>query len=239
MVPHGRTRDAMTNPREHTSVQYRRKAVPLSLVRRIIGPQQRRLYEAFARAFPPRKEWSVLDLGVNASLERSEQYFFEHHYPYRSRITACGLEAPDRFHRCYPDVRYVRAERDGPLPFMDGEFDVVFCNAVVEHVGGPPAQRAFVREIARISRAAFITTPNRWYPIELHTVLPLVHWLPTPWYRAVFRRLGFHFFASEDNLNLLDRSSLRRLVPDGVRAEVHGHRFLGLPSNLLLVMGGG
>ena len=24
----------------------------------------------------------------------------------------------------------------------------------------------------------FVTTPNRWFPIEVHTRLPLVHWLP-------------------------------------------------------------
>ncbi len=27
-------------------------------------------------------------------------------------------------------------------------------------------------------KGLFVTTPNRWFPIEFHTVLPLVHWLP-------------------------------------------------------------
>jgi SAM-dependent methyltransferase len=170
----------MTEP-THLSVHYGKKAIPLRLVRRIARPQQRRLYEAFANAFPPRPDRAVLDLGVNGSLERCEQYFFEHHYPYQSRVTGCGLESGDHFRRCFPEATYVQTRRGESLPFEDGAFDVVFCNAVIEHVGSRAVQAAFMREILRVGRAAFVTTPNRWYPVELHTVLPLVHWLPTSW----------------------------------------------------------
>ena len=66
------------------------------------------------------------------------------------------------------------------LPFPDGAFDVVHSNAVIEHVGGRERQEAFVREALRVGRRVFLTTPNRWFPIEVHTRLPLVHWLPDP-----------------------------------------------------------
>jgi len=39
-------------------------------------------------------------------------------------------------------------------------------------------------------RGVFLTTPNRWFPVEFHTVLPLVHWLPKPQFRALLRKLG-------------------------------------------------
>ena len=64
------------------------------------------------------------------------------------------------------------------LPFADGSFDVVFSNAVIEHVGDIDRQRLFVAEALRVGRRVFLTTPNRWFPIEVHTRLPLVHWLP-------------------------------------------------------------
>ena len=64
------------------------------------------------------------------------------------------------------------------MPFADGAFDVVYSNAVIEHVGGRERQEAFVREALRVGRRVFVTTPNRWFPIEVHTRLPLVHWLP-------------------------------------------------------------
>ena len=66
------------------------------------------------------------------------------------------------------------------MPFADGEFDIVFSNAVIEHVGGREQQRRFVEESLRVAQRAFVTTPNRWFPVEVHTRLPLVHWLPDP-----------------------------------------------------------
>ena len=99
-------------------------------------------------------------------------------------------------------MRAVRA--DGrELPFDDAAFDIGFSNAVVEHVaGGREGQRRFVHELCRVARRVFVTTPNRWFPLEVHTLLPLVHWLPArarerliP-YDAVLDPLGPKAFAS-------------------------------------------
>lgn len=223
----------------HRSVLYAHKALPASVWRRVLRRQQDRIYDRFAAAFPPRPEWRVLDLGVAAHHERPEDYFFEHRYPHVENVVAAGLEPPERFERCYPSSRYVQVRRGEPPPFEDQSFDVVFASAVVEHVGDRAAQRAFVREALRIGRRVFLTTPNRWYPVELHTILPLVHYLPAPVYRGIYRRLGFDFFADEANLNLLDRRSLAALVPAGVPLRIERHRFLGPVSNLLLVAGEG
>ncbi len=71
-------------------------------------------------------------------------------------------------------MRAVRA--DGrELPFADGAFDLGFSNAVVEHVaGGREGQRRFVHELCRVAQRVFVTTPNRWFPLEVHTLLPFV-----------------------------------------------------------------
>ena len=220
----------------HRSTDYRRKALPRRITQPLLRRQQQRLYEAYARHFPPSPDQRVLDLGVNGSLEEPQLHFFEFNYPHRDRIVAAGLEEPDIFKRCFPAVAYVQLRRDGRLPFADDEFDVVFCNAVVEHVGSRERQREFLAEIARVGRAAFVTTPNRWFPIELHTVLPLVHWLPTSWYRRILRVLGFSFFSREENLNLLDRDSLAALVPERVPSQVYRRRLFGFTANLLLIM---
>jgi ubiquinone/menaquinone biosynthesis C-methylase UbiE len=55
------------------------------------------------------------------------------------------------------------------LPFRDGAFDLVFSNAVIEHVGGEAAQRSFVAEHERVGQHWIITTPNRLFPVEAHT----------------------------------------------------------------------
>jgi len=84
---------------------------------------------------------------------------------------------------------------------------------VLEHVGARERQTRFLREAWRASRKGiFITTPNRWFPVEFHTVLPLLHWLPPARYRTILAQIGQEFFAREDNLNLLSRRVLADLA---------------------------
>lgn len=65
------------------------------------------------------------------------------------------------------------------LPFPDRSFDLVFSNAVIEHVGGEVEQRQFVAEHARVGRTWALTTPNLWFPVESHTRVVLWHWFPS------------------------------------------------------------
>jgi len=74
------------------------------------------------------------------------------------------------------------------LPFRDGAFDVVFSNSVIEHVGGAASQERFAREVARVGRAYWVQTPNRWFPVEQHLLTPFIHWLPGSWQRKIVPR---------------------------------------------------
>jgi Methyltransferase domain len=220
----------------HVTRAYRKKALPMAVVRRILFREQKRIYARFAATFPPAPGLRVLNLGEDGEPETPFDGFFEELYPFPDRVTAAGLEEGHRFRERFPSARWVKVSRGEPLPFEKDAFDVVFANAVIEHVGSRSRQEAFLREITRVAPRAFVTTPNRWYPVELHTVLPLLHWLPPELHRAVLRRLGFDFFADQENLNLLGRADLLALVPRDVSARVEAHRFLGLSSNLLLIL---
>jgi 2-polyprenyl-3-methyl-5-hydroxy-6-metoxy-1,4-benzoquinol methylase len=68
------------------------------------------------------------------------------------------------------------------LPWPDGRFDLVLVVGVVEHL---PARnrRAQVDEYYRLlapgGHIAILDTPNRFFPLETHSVgLPFVQWLP-------------------------------------------------------------
>ena len=139
-----------------------------------------RKLERFCALLHPGPETTVVDVGVtNAPFGAgSTDNFFEALYPWPGQITGVGHTELDRFAAAFPVVRAVRADgRD--LPFADAEFDIAFSNAVVEHVnGGRDGQRQFVHELCRVGKRVFVTTPNRWFPLEVHTLLPFVHWLP-------------------------------------------------------------
>lgn len=139
--------------------------------------------------------------------------FFEEHYPWPERVTALGLHGGEGFRARYPHIHYVQGDACA-LPFADGSFDIVFSNAVIEHLGGRARQRQFVSEALRVGRRVFITTPNRRFPVEVHTRLPVVHWLPDAVSHRIYRAAGKAFATDVD---LLTKRSLASLFPGRVR----------------------
>ena len=94
----------------------------------------------------------------------------------------------------------------------NNSFDIVHSNATIEHIGSFEEQVLFVKEMFRISKESiFIQTPNRFYPIDFHTILPFVHWLPKKTHRKILKYLKLDFYAEEKNLNLLDIRELKKI----------------------------
>jgi SAM-dependent methyltransferase len=91
------------------------------------------------------------------------------------------------------EVRHLDQDATRRLPWADGAFDLVLAVGVVEHL---PVRwrRAQVDEYYRVlvpgGHIAVLDTPNRWFPLETHSVgLPLVQWLP-PRLAWRYARLG-------------------------------------------------
>jgi len=130
------------------------------------------------------------------------------------------------------------------LPFRDGAFDVVFSNSVIEHVGDAASQRRFAAEVARVGRAYWVQTPNRWFPLEQHLLTPFLHWLPQRWQRALAprfnlwrllvsvspdrRRYYIEHYLGE--IRLLSAAGLGALFPD---ARILRERFAGWTKSLI------
>jgi hypothetical protein len=170
----------------------------------------------FLDLLAPGPQTTVVDVGVTDAPfgGGSSDNFFEAMYPWPDRITAVGQTELDRFIAAFPRVQAVRADGRA-LPFEDGTFDLGFSNAVVEHVaGGREGQRQFVHELCRVARQVFVTTPNRWFPLEVHTLLPLVHWLPAG---ARARVIPF-----DDVLDPLGPKAFASLFPYDVRVLNRG-----------------
>jgi len=175
----------------------------------------------FFEAIQPDAETTVLDVGVGDTgfstgrgAARTHNYF-EAMYPWPERITAVSDVGLPNFAAEFPSIRCVTADgRD--LPFPDDAFDVAVSNAVVEHVGELADQRAFVHELCRVARRVFVSTPNRWFPVEVHTLVPLVHWLPRRPRDAIFEALRRENWRG---VELLGPRALLGLFPDAVDAR--------------------
>jgi SAM-dependent methyltransferase len=190
----------------------------MRLVDAISLRSRERKLKLFLDELQPTAETTVLDvgadeLGFGEGDGCSTLNFFEERYPWPERITALGLHDGRGFRERYPHIEYVQGDACA-LPFPDAAFDVVFSNAVIEHVGGGERQRKLVSEAIRVGRRVFITTPNRRFPVEVHTRLPLAHWLPDALAHRAYRAAGKGFAA---DIHLLTRRSFEALFPGRVR----------------------
>ena len=131
----------------------------------------------------------------------------------------------------YPGLSYRQVRPGDPLPFADGEFDVVFSNAVVEHVGSRAAQaRVRARTVPCRPGASSSPRPNRWFPFEHHTGLPLLHYLPASVFRAMLRDTRYRALGRwSRNLNILTAREFARLSfpPSAMPRESASIRLVG------------
>jgi hypothetical protein len=170
-----------------------------------------RIYRDFIALANPTRGQRIIDAGVSDVISDGAN-LLERKYPYLRDITACGIGAAHDFETAFPEVKYVRIEANRPLPFPDGAFDIATSNAVLEHVGSEQAQSDFVRELSRVAKKIFITVPNRYFPIEHHTGLPLVHY-SNVMFKHACALSGKGEWARQENLILMSKSRLRQLAP--------------------------
>jgi hypothetical protein len=183
---------------------------------------RRRKFALFMETVRPGPETRVVDVGVGDTGFRTEpgvastHNFFEALYPWPQQVTAVSDVPLPNFARAFPQITCVTA--DGTqLPFEADAYDVAFSNAVVEHVGGRGEQRRFVHELCRVAPVVFVSTPNRWFPLETHTLVPLVHWLPAG---AADRAMHVLRRENWDRIELLGKRELVDLFPAEANARV-------------------
>jgi len=217
---------------DKASIDYFNRNHPLQPVKvRLAMRARRRMYERVLKLAQPTRGASVLDVGTTPDLDLPYNNFFERWYPHTDRIVACSIEDCDHLEGYFPGLSFKRLET-ADLPFRDRQFDLALSFAVLEHVGSRESQKKLLSELARVSNQFIAYTPYRYFPIEMHTFWPLVHWFPAAWHRKLWRACGQAFWADEANLNLLSLRELRSVLPEGGTTRLRLLRTLGWPSNI-------
>ena len=116
--------------------------------------------------------------------------------------------------------------------------DLVISNATIEHVGNFENQIKMCDNVINLSKKYFIImTPNRFHPLEFHTKIPIIHWLPKKIHRKILRLFGLKFFAEEKNLNLLSQYDFELIMRElnQNKYEIKYINFFLIKSNLILM----
>ena len=143
-----------------------------------------------------------------------------------------------------PGFRSVAGDARDMRQFADQEFDVVFSNSVIEHVGKPDEQRQMASEVKRIGKRYFVQTPNRHFPLEPHFFFPGFQFLPLAmriwllqhfdlgWYKKIPDYAAAR--QEVEPIHLLSRRDVTRLFPEGT---LYNERFAGLTVSFVIYAG--
>ena len=84
----------------------------------------------------------------------------------------------------------------------------------------------------------FIQTPNRFYPINFHNNLPMIHLLPKKIHRKILKFIGLSFYSMEENLNLLSEKNLIDICTKLKlkNFKIIKHKLFFITSNLILII---
>jgi hypothetical protein len=130
------------------------------------------------------------------------------------------------------------------MPFPDEDFDIVFSNSVIEHVGSYEDQRRMANEVQRVGKRYFVQAPNRHFPVEPHFLFPLFQFLPLPgraWLLSHFR-LGWtkeHYTPDEAleaiaSIRLMTKREMQDLFPG---ARIYQERVFGFTKSFTVYGG--
>ena len=206
-------------------------------ISKIIKSKRSEINKLIEKKLDYQKYKSLLDVGTTPSLADHENQILNYFY---KKINISCLSNLDllELKTLYPEILIHLGDARKML-FENNKFDVVISSATIEHVGSFENQLKFVSECYRVSKyKTFIATPNRYYPIEFHTKIPFLHYLPKLYHRKILRLLGENFLSLEENLNLLSEKDFleicKMLKIQNFRIEKI--KLFGLTSNYILII---
>lgn len=139
----------------------------------------------------------------------------------------------------FPNVTNIVGDARDMHELKDKQFEVVFSNAVIEHVGNFKQQRQMAEEVQRVGKRYIVQTPNRYFPIEPHVLIPFFQFFPLK--LKVFTAThspnwGWKASHIEElsTIRLMSEKELRSVFPG---AQIFKEDFLGLTKSFILYKG--
>jgi len=177
---------------------------------------------------------NILDVGGTAN-------FWEQMYSKNNKelnITILNTELPSENHYL---IKFIKGDARDLSMFKDKEFDVVFSNSVIEHVGSYDDQKKMANEIMRTGKRYFVQTPNCRFPFEPHFLFPFFQFLPRSPQMFLLTHFNMGWYkkcASKDealnilnSINLLTLKELKSLFKSG---RIYKEKFLFLNKSFII-----
>jgi len=128
-----------------------------------------------------------------------------------------------------------------PAEALDGGYDLVFSNSLIEHVGGAVRRRMLADVVRSAAPRYWVQTPYRYFPVEPHYLFPGYQFLPIAARARLARSWPLIHTPAVDwrggvgialEVELLGLTELRYLFPE---AKIHHERLAGLTKSLIAI----
>jgi|688.fasta_scaffold212880_2 ubiquinone/menaquinone biosynthesis C-methylase UbiE len=208
-----------------------------NILKIILHIYREKIYKIFSNNIPLKKNYKLIDIGTSPMLEKSENIILSK-YKWKENITCLSDQNCNILKKKYKKTKFLVGDAK-KINYSNNTFDIVYSSATIEHLGSYENQLQALKEMYRISKKyLFLTTPNRFFPIEMHTKLPFLHFFPKKVFRLILRFFGENFFCYEKNLNLLTKKDLVRLCTDAkiINYKIIYNYLLFLKSNMILIV---
>lgn len=190
-----------------------------------------RRFALLSQLFPALAEMTVLDVGGDARFWR------------QAPVKPAHVTLLNRYEQTVPEEWMSVMLGDGCDPPMElPEVDLAFSNSVIEHVGGHWRRLRFAELIRGAAKHYWVQTPNRYFPIEPHFLIPGLQFLPLKAMPNIVSRwkLGNYADCRERDdilprvldIELLTATHMEVYFPDGC---LHCERFAGMTKSLIAV----
>lgn len=217
------------------------------MFRKFSGRQRAIRGQMFRDAFNIRPDTKILDLGGGTGGHMASILDGP------ADVTVADISESDLQQAAARGYSTVQLQGDeSVMPFEDGQFDVVFCSSVIEHVTGPKDemrwmtddrkfnenadrfQGQFASELRRIGKGYFVQTPYKYFIVESHSWLPVFIVMMPRWMMVPTIRFTNRFWpkGTRPDFRLYTRRQMREQFPD---AEIASERVLGMTKSLIAV----
>ncbi|AXV36714.1 MAG: hypothetical protein CIT01_00140 [Methanobacterium sp. BRmetb2] len=165
------------------------------------------------------KPLKILDIGGTETFWDIMGFAGDENY----KITVLNLS---KIETKYKNIKSVIGDGRDLKEFEDNEFDIVFSNSVIEHVGNFEDQKKMADEMKRVGKRYFLQTPNYYAPIEPHFFFPMFQFLPTFIQIKMLQNFSLGYFKKTplkenareivESIQLLKKNDIKKLFPEAI-----------------------
>lgn len=216
--------------------------VPTSLASRMRAARSKYLRDMIDEVYLRKGSCSILDIGGDQDYWK----IFGESYLRSKKVTVVLANLKFDGDKDMGDgiFRRMGADARDLSSFCDKQFDISHSNSLIEHVGSWKDKKSTAEETIRVARLYYVQTPNYWFPVEPHFLMPGFHFLPKQTRIALIRKKKRGWIEKAESYSdaaevvegcdLLSATEMKVLFPD---AMIIPERFMLFTKSLIAIGG--